>query len=340
MFVLGLVYSWNIAFTDNWFNSTYDLNLQKDQLTQLLRMASTDQLFQFDGQLYEQCEGVAMGSPLGPLLANVFMCHLEERLSDNNLIPPFYRRYVGDTLAIMPGLDVAESFLDVLNGLHSSIHFTMELSNNDSIPFIGMLITKNGNKLETQVYRKPTNTGLLLHVQSHTDLRYKKCLIKTMVCRAKELSCTHQAFVDECRHLKSIFNHLGYPSSLVNGIIDKCDYPSTLDAKTKSDETLRVSITFNDQVSANTVKRQMRDLSSKIGIDVQPIYISKKLDNDVLETSKRRAMFYNILSQIFIAKCFTKSLLILIRRRIKFRRIQFSFYKNLKISEQVSRDGH
>ena len=35
----------------------------------------------------------------------------------------------------MPGLDVAESFLNVLNGLHPSIHFTMELSNNDSIPF-------------------------------------------------------------------------------------------------------------------------------------------------------------------------------------------------------------
>ena len=35
------------------------------------------------------------------------------------------------------------------------------------------------------------------------------------------------------------------------------------------------------------------------------------LDNDVLETSKRRAMFYNIISQIFIVKCFTKSLLIL-----------------------------
>ena len=42
--------------------------------------------FQFDGQLYEQREGVAMGSPLGPLLANVFMCHLEEELSDNGLI--------------------------------------------------------------------------------------------------------------------------------------------------------------------------------------------------------------------------------------------------------------
>ena len=77
------------AFSNNWFNLTYDLNIEKDQLAQLLRMASTDQLFQFDGQLYEQCKGVAMGSPLGPLLANVFMCHLEERLSDNDLMPPF-----------------------------------------------------------------------------------------------------------------------------------------------------------------------------------------------------------------------------------------------------------
>ena len=56
----------------------------------------------------------------------------------------------------------------------------------------------------------------------------------------------------------------------------KCDYSSTLDTMTKSDETLRVSIPFKDQVSANMVKRQVRDLSSKIGIDVQPIYTTRK----------------------------------------------------------------
>ena len=91
-----------------------------------------------------------MGSPLIPLLANVFVCHLEERLSDNDLIPSFYRCYIDDTLAIMPGLGAAENVLDVLNGHHPSIHFTMDLSINDSIsPFIGTLMTKNGNKLET-----------------------------------------------------------------------------------------------------------------------------------------------------------------------------------------------
>jgi len=180
-----------------------------------------------------------MGSPRGLLLANVFMCHLKERLSDNDLIPSFYRRYVDDTLAIMPGIDAAESFLDVLNGVHPSIHFTRELSNNDSIPFIGTLRTKNGNKLETQVYRKPTNTGrpFTSFSKSHR-FAVQEVSCKTMVHLAKELSSTHQAFVDECKHLKSMFHHLGYPSSLVNCIIDKCDYYSTLDAKTQSDETL------------------------------------------------------------------------------------------------------
>ena len=121
-----------------------------------------------------------------------------------------------------------------------------------------------------------------------------------MVHRAKELSSTHQAFVDECRHLKSMFHHLGYPSSLVNCIIDKCDYSSTPDAKTKSDETLRVSIPFKDQVSANMVKRQMRDLSSKIGIDVQPIYTSKKFEQDL----KLKEIKPRIVNQHSVAYCF------------------------------------
>lgn len=44
----------NKAFADDWFNKTYGLNLQKDQLVKLLEIATTNQLFQFDGQLYEQ----------------------------------------------------------------------------------------------------------------------------------------------------------------------------------------------------------------------------------------------------------------------------------------------
>ena len=86
----------------------------------------------------------------------------------------------------------------------------------------------------------------------------------------------------------------------MNCLIDKCDYSSTLDAKTKSDETLRVSIPFKDQVSANIVKRQMRDLSSKIGIDVQPIYTSKKLEQDL----KLKEIKPRIVNQHSVVYCF------------------------------------
>ena len=34
-------------------------------------------LFIFDGKFYEQCNGVEMGFPFGPALANVSMCHFE-----------------------------------------------------------------------------------------------------------------------------------------------------------------------------------------------------------------------------------------------------------------------
>ena len=71
----------NKAFTNDWFNKTYDLNLQQDQLARLLEIATTNHLFQSNGQLYQQTDGVVMGSPLGPLMANVFMCHLEEKLT-------------------------------------------------------------------------------------------------------------------------------------------------------------------------------------------------------------------------------------------------------------------
>ena len=67
------------AFTDDWFNQTYDLNLEIEELAQLLEVATTNQLFQFDGHLYDETDGVAMGSSLGPLMANVFMCHHGEK---------------------------------------------------------------------------------------------------------------------------------------------------------------------------------------------------------------------------------------------------------------------
>ena len=55
---------------------------------ELLNAATKNQLFQFNGNLYEQTDGVAMRSPLGPLFANVFMCSIEDELDQDGNCPP------------------------------------------------------------------------------------------------------------------------------------------------------------------------------------------------------------------------------------------------------------
>ena len=48
----------NGAFTNNWFNTTYDLNFSKTDFVDLLSVATKRQLFQFNGALYEQTDGI------------------------------------------------------------------------------------------------------------------------------------------------------------------------------------------------------------------------------------------------------------------------------------------
>ena len=48
--------------------------LTKADFKQLLELATKNSFFMFNGNLYQQIDGVAMGSPLGPTLANSFLC--------------------------------------------------------------------------------------------------------------------------------------------------------------------------------------------------------------------------------------------------------------------------
>ena len=79
--------------------------------------------FSFNGVIYRQVDGVAMGSPLGPVLANVFMVELER-----TLVPQFedsvalWHRYVDDTFTIIKKGKV-EEVLERLNSFYDSIKF-------------------------------------------------------------------------------------------------------------------------------------------------------------------------------------------------------------------------
>ena len=92
-----------------------DIKLGRENLTKLFFFATAQTHFSFLGNFYDQIDGVAMGSPLAPVLANLFMGHHEKRWLENyNSGIEFYRRYVDDTFALFNTEQDALSFLIVI----------------------------------------------------------------------------------------------------------------------------------------------------------------------------------------------------------------------------------
>ena len=58
------------------------------------------------------------------------MCSIEETLACEGKMPAYYRRYVDDTLTIMPDKGLADNFLQTLSHSYSSVKLTMEMENN------------------------------------------------------------------------------------------------------------------------------------------------------------------------------------------------------------------
>ena len=73
--------------------------IPENLLEKLLIKSTTDVEFSFNGVMYKQIDGVAMGSPLGPVLANIFVGHCES-LIDQDKWPILYGRFVDDTFTI------------------------------------------------------------------------------------------------------------------------------------------------------------------------------------------------------------------------------------------------
>ena len=64
-------------------NRKYFHGLTKDELKKLLIVCTQGSYFQFNNDFFDQVDGVSMGSPLGPLFANIFMADFEAKRMEN-----------------------------------------------------------------------------------------------------------------------------------------------------------------------------------------------------------------------------------------------------------------
>ncbi|KFD50757.1 hypothetical protein M513_08413 [Trichuris suis] len=126
--------------------------------------------FRFGEQCFIQNSGSPMGSSLSPVLAEVFMEHLEEiafSTANESIVTVLFKCYVDDVFAIRKSAE-DEAFLNHLNSLFPTcISFTVEKEEDGRLPFLDALIIREGDRLKTTVYRKLTHSDRYLHFSSH-----------------------------------------------------------------------------------------------------------------------------------------------------------------------------
>ena len=115
-------------FRDSLFSNEAKINnFNRNDFEKLFRMALENNFFNFVGKIYKQTDGVAMGSPLGPSLANALLCfHEQIWLNDcpEDFKPVYYRRYVDDIFALFRSLDHLEKLTNYLSSKHKNIKLT------------------------------------------------------------------------------------------------------------------------------------------------------------------------------------------------------------------------
>ena len=166
-------------------------SLSIDNITSLLEFCISSTYLSFQGKFNEQVEGAAMGSPLSPIVANLYMENFEvEAIRSAPHPPQVWKRFVGDTFTILQS-SKREGFLEYLNSIDQHIQFTAENQREDgAMPFLDILVTPGGDgSLSTSLYRKPTHTDLYLQWDSHHPLTSKYSVIETLQHSANTLCC-------------------------------------------------------------------------------------------------------------------------------------------------------
>ena len=198
------------------------LHIERDVLTELLRLCTKEIPFRHpNGQLFQQIDGIAMGSPLGPIFAAFYMGHLESKVfsGSEGKKPILYARYVDDIFVMCRDTSELHRLKDAFQN-NSVLNFTYELSNiREQLAFLDVLVTNTANGLHLGAYVKPTDSGSCMSGDSYCPDKYKKSVIMNYLSRSYAVSEDWTAFHAEVERIKVLLINNNYTNKMVDGVI-------------------------------------------------------------------------------------------------------------------------
>ena len=191
--------------------------MKVEQIISLLEFCLKTTYFQFLGRFYEQISGVAMGSPISLIVANLSMEDFEVKAI--TLPRTLQRCGRGMWITLVSSWTLQErKIFSTISTADPHIQFTSEDANPDgSIPFLDTIVMPQPDGfLKTTVYRKPTHTDMYLHWDSYHHLSAKFSVINTLRHRAKTVCSNSQLLKEEEDHLNHALRRCKYPIWALN----------------------------------------------------------------------------------------------------------------------------
>ena len=154
---------------DLFCNNFYSGKLSRKDLYDILKLATTESSFIFDNKHYNQIDGVAMGSPLDPTLANAFLSHYEKiwlKECSSQFKPVVYRHYVDDIFVPLKSKEYLKHFVNYINPKDKNINFTFGTEDSNNFSFLIVKTTHKKKLFVTSILCKATFSGVFTNNDS------------------------------------------------------------------------------------------------------------------------------------------------------------------------------
>ncbi len=273
--------------------------LSVDQICELLELCLSTTYFVYNGQFYKQLHGCAMGSPVSPIVVNLYMEQFEQKAIESYPgTPPLnWFRYVDDTWNRIKKAE-SQKFFDHINQIDDNIRFTEEGLDEGKLAFLDTQVhLKPDGSLDLTVYRKKTHTDQYLLFDSHHPLEHKLGVVRTLCNRANSVVTSETEKDKEYSHIKKALGKCGYQEWTFN----KANRPSQKDrtgVRNTSNEPPRtkacITLPFIDGLSQK-LRRVFKEFRIQVGF--KPYKILRRVlvhPKDPVPKGKKCDLIYKV----------------------------------------------
>ena len=181
--------------------------------------------FEFNGRTYHQKRGLAMGTPLAPPVANLFLASLEARMMRGVPPPVLYVRFLDDILVVQNLSKTGPEGLlwDGLHAMHPDIRLTRE-SSPCAVDFLDLQIYREGKRLLHRVHQKALNKYLYISPRSCHPRHVIEGFVRTELIRYARNSSTELDFVRICHAFSNRLRERGFHPAFLKHLFASVDF--------------------------------------------------------------------------------------------------------------------